>query len=82
MLPVERRILRWGATFLAELTDDKLPDLLLDRLLVERTLTRLLLGRCTPAACSCSATPDNEFSAANVARSCKADDACSNREYN
>lgn len=70
MLPVDKRMVLWGAAFLDEFMDAKLPDLLLPTLLVERALARLLAGILTPAACSCSATPVHLLSVTRAESSC------------
>lgn len=50
--------------------EDRLPDLLLPTLLVERALARLLAGMLKPAACNRSVIPVNPFSETRAESSC------------
>ena len=76
MLPVDMRMLRCGVSRLVDLEGVMLPDLLLLTLLEDLALARPpLLGKLSPRACSCSASPTCACWDASAASSCNSKSA-------
>lgn len=74
MLPVDMRMLRCGVSRFVDREGVMLPDLLLLTLLEDLALARpLLLGKLSPNACSCSASPTCACCDASAANSCNSE---------